>query len=146
MRSSPGKRLKKGYARFKSDPAGKRFGNLYRSSQKLKPVVRVAMVALGFVMGLGGLFLGLIPGIPGFVLGAIGFALVAAQFGPVARAADHWEVVMREFWADLRSHFDYIKGSAQIHRTRLKKRSGARKSPSHKIRSRTTAANLRQTS
>jgi hypothetical protein len=130
MKSSLAMRFKKEFARFKKDPAGSRFENLYKRSRKLSPWVRVTAGGLGFALGICGLALGLIPGVPGIFLGAAGFALVAAQFKPVAVGADRTEVAVRNFWQDVRGHLAFLKTSktGRIHRVHHHRKNVPRRS------------------
>jgi len=55
-------------------------------------------VIIGVVLIVGGLLLGLIPGVPGIVLGIIGIALLGAQFRFLAMQLDRLELWLRRWF------------------------------------------------
>jgi hypothetical protein len=94
------KNLRRGYRQFKVDEPGERFLNLYeRWRERSKgPAATVLIVLAGVVLIAGGLFLGLVPGVPGIVLGLLGFALIATRFRRMAIWLDWAEVKMKGIW------------------------------------------------
>jgi hypothetical protein len=91
------RRLKETYLKFKHDPPGERFKNLYRRwhQEGKGPVGTVLAIVAAVVLMAGGFFLGFIPGLPGFVLGFLGIGILAAQIHPVANWCDRFELVVR---------------------------------------------------
>jgi hypothetical protein len=98
------KKLKCGYQHFKKDEPGRRFVAAHdRWKEHSKgPVASVLIIAAGAVLIVGGLLLGLIPGVPGVVLGVIGFALIATRFRRMAQWLDWSEVKVRSGWQKCR--------------------------------------------
>jgi hypothetical protein len=98
------RRLKETYLRFKQDPPGERFKNLYRRwhQEGRGPGGTVLAIVAAVVLFAGGFFLGFIPGLPGFVLGFLGIGILAAQIRPVARWCDRFELLVRRLIAKFR--------------------------------------------
>jgi hypothetical protein len=94
------KKLKRSYLQFKEDEPGERFLNAHDRWKEHSngPVATVLIVLAGVVLIAGGLFLGLIPGVPGIVLGLLGFALIATRFRRMAIWLDWSEAKVRGLW------------------------------------------------
>ena len=94
------KRLKRGYRQFKKDEPGERFVDAHDRWREYSngPVATVLILVAGAVLIAGGLFLGLVPGVPGIVLGLLGFALIATRFRRMAIWLDWSEVKIRKAW------------------------------------------------
>lgn len=97
-------KLKRGYRQFKQDDPGDRFLNAHEHWKEHSngPVATILIVAAGAVLIVGGLLLGLIPGVPGIVLGLLGFALIATRFRRMAIWLDWSEVKLRSAWQKCR--------------------------------------------
>jgi len=100
-------KLKHGYREFAESKPGHRFIETYerwKDSTK-DPLVGAALIATGILLILGGLFLALIPGVPGIVLGVLGFALIATRFRRMAIWFDWTELHLRQWFHKLRRRF-----------------------------------------
>jgi len=83
---------------FRKAPAGERFVRRYRAQKGSdRPWARIAFVALGIVLIVGGAILLVIPG-PGLLVIAFGGALVAQEFLVVAKALDWLELALRKVY------------------------------------------------
>jgi hypothetical protein len=98
------KRLKRGYVQFKEDEPGERFVDAHDHWKEYSsgPVATVLIIVAGAVLMVGGLLLGLVPGVPGIVLGLLGFALIATRFRRIAIWLDWSEVRIRRAWQKCR--------------------------------------------
>lgn len=94
------KKIKDLSRQFASDPAGERFMNLHRRlhSGGHRPLFSVIGMLADVVLIVVGIFLALIPGVPGIVLGIPGVALIAAQIPLLAKWCDRWEIILRTFF------------------------------------------------
>jgi uncharacterized membrane protein YphA (DoxX/SURF4 family) len=92
------KKIRHGYRQFAEGEPGHRFVDTYEQWQESvrHPLVGLALIIAAIVLILGGLFLALIPGVPGIVLGVLGFALIAIRFRRVAVWLDWSEVHLRK--------------------------------------------------
>ena len=93
------RRFKESYLQFKHDAPGQRFQNLHRRWHREGKArgATVLWILAAIILIAGGFFLGLVPGIPGFVLGFLGIGILAAQIRPVAKWSDRTELAMRKF-------------------------------------------------
>jgi len=91
------KKFKDGYHKFLRERPGKRFVHFHRRwHQDVKgPGRTIGMVVIGFILIAGGIVLGFIPGIPGFVLLLPGVAMIAGPFRTPAEWLDRAEVAIR---------------------------------------------------
>ena len=89
-------KLKLDYRLLKRGPPGVRFLNIYHHQHAPGSGLRtVVAVVISVILMVGGLLLGLVPGVPGIVLGLIGVALLAAQFRVLAKCLDRLELRLR---------------------------------------------------
>ena len=100
-------KLRRTYREIVHAPAGRRFQRYHQRRQESTGLWHSAiyvgtgllLVALGFVLSLP-------PLVPGFLLWLPGLALIAAQFGWVARALDRLECGLRSLYQQIRGHRD----------------------------------------
>jgi len=91
------KRFKLGYRQLREDEPGRRFVNAHerwREHTRSSAVTIVLLLAATLLI-IGGLLLGLIPGVPGIIPALLGVVLVAARFRRVAIWMDKFEVWLR---------------------------------------------------
>lgn len=98
-------KLRSIYREITSAPAGKRF---HRYHQRRKGRAGrwhiVVYGGTGLLLVILGFLLSLPPLMPGFLLWLPGLALIASQFGCVARALDYGECIMRKVYRRIRGH------------------------------------------
>ena len=99
--------LKRGYRELKNDEPGMRFVNAHDRwrSHTQGYVATILVVGIGLLLILGGAFLGFVPGVPGVVLAALGFALIGTRFRRVAVWMDWIEAKIRKLWRRCRRSF-----------------------------------------
>lgn len=97
--------LKQGWHRFRNAKPGERFMKAHDHQQSARSgsASSILMIVLGSLFILGGLFLGLIPGVPGIVLAVVGLALIATRFRRLAEWLDRGEVGLRNLVNKLKS-------------------------------------------
>jgi hypothetical protein len=84
-------------------PAGKRFHRYHQRRKKRTGRWHVAVYGgAGLLLVIVGFLLSLPPLMPGFLLWLPGLALIASQFGCVARALDRGECMMRNVYRRIR--------------------------------------------
>lgn len=99
------KRLKLGLRDFKSKAPGERFIKTYEHWQargERSFITTAVVIAAGLILIVGGLLLGLIPGVPGIVLGVIGLALIATRSRRMAIWLDWTETKLRALFGKRR--------------------------------------------
>ena len=95
--------FKAAYRAFVNDKPGHRFANVYtRWPGRRNALVSFLVILLGAILIAGGIFLGFIPGLPGIVLSAIGFALIATRSRQTGKSLDWIEVQVRKLCTGLR--------------------------------------------
>ena len=92
-------KIKGAWRQFADETAGERVMNLHirLHSGGHGFLLSALGVFAGVVLIVAGIFLALIPGVPGIVLGVPGVALIAAQFPLLAKWCDRWEISLRTF-------------------------------------------------
>ena len=98
------KKLKRSYRQFREDNPGERFLNAHERWREHSrgPLATIVVIGVGALLIVGGLLLGLVPGVPGILLVLVGFALIAARFRRMAIWLDWSEVKTRRAWQKCR--------------------------------------------
>jgi hypothetical protein len=89
--------MKKFFKKFAQDECGKRFQHLFQRVQKWPLRLRVVIWLGGVVLFLSGLFLGILPGVPGLELCFLGLGLMATQIRWLAVWLDRMEKKVRSW-------------------------------------------------
>jgi hypothetical protein len=90
--------MKKFFKKFAKDECGKRFQHLFQRVQKRPLRLRVVIWLGGVVLFLSGLFLGILPGVPGLELCFLGLGLMATQIRWLAVWLDRME---KKVWSSI---------------------------------------------